>query len=561
MTRRRRLIFGVAASMLSFVVALALFAAVDVYLHWRTQELAGVNIWGYRGRPVGRKRPNEIRLAMLGGSTAFGYGLPPRESIPAFLERRLNADAPGRGRHFVAVNLGAPGQGATVPADLAIDSPGFDISPSLRSTRPRQGPRRRAAACVAEPFALAGSRPYSGSRVRPSFPGVQESVALRFGGDLNAAWAWPVVFGPRQPRHGLGSGRRREIGQSLRARIGGSRTGLQWRSPDGSACALEECCGWSAAVAWCLSRNRRVLVVTQPTSRTSTRAASERVGHVAGAVRRRPPFAAGTPWIFATSRRLRRPAPVLPRTIDGGALVEGDGIGAVNRFAVAAWTAAGAVALLWPGRALGLLDGMPLNGATEAVLVGLVVPALWWLDRSVLAKPWARFAIVALLVVKAGGLLLTPQGLCARFSTSSPLVGNILTIPVEEPGGFLRSWDVRADWRAQSPVCTAIVDRPYRSATDFPAWFVNVLDFIRPGRRDLTVDLSGYVRVPGAGVFSLAAAQDMTLAGTVGTQTVSAAAGQTIEVTLALGIQPIRLHGSLSGDRWSLIPLWNGVDA
>ncbi len=228
---------------------------------------------------------------------------------------------------------------------------------------------------------------------------------------------------------------------------------------------------------------------------------------------------------------------------------------------MAAWTAAGAVALLWPGRVLGLLDGMPLTGATEAVLIGLVVPALWWLDRSVLARPWARIAIVVLLVVKAGGLLLTPQGLCARFSTPSPLVGNILTIPVEEPGGFLRSWDVRADWRARSPVCTAIVDRPYRSAADFPAWFVNILDFIRPGRHDLTVDLSGYVRVPGAGVFSLPEAQDMTLAGTVGTQTVSAAAGQTIEVTLAPGTHPIHLHGSLSGDRWSLIPLWNGVDA
>jgi hypothetical protein len=47
---------------------------------------------------------------MIGGSTAFGYGLPSHESIPAFLEHKLNAALPGR--RFSVINLGAPGQGA-----------------------------------------------------------------------------------------------------------------------------------------------------------------------------------------------------------------------------------------------------------------------------------------------------------------------------------------------------------------------------------------------------------------------------------------------------------------
>src|SRR5689334_17107396 len=107
---------------------------------------------------------------------------------------------------------------------------------------------------------------------------------------------------------------------------------------------------------------------------------------------------------------------------------------------------------------------MPLDRAAEALVVGIVVPALWWLDKRVLTTRWARTVIAALLVVKAAGLLLTPQGLCARFATAAPLAGEIQTIPIEEPTGVLRSWDVRADWRARSPVCTAIVDRSYRDA-------------------------------------------------------------------------------------------------
>jgi hypothetical protein len=277
MTRRRR-IFAVAASLLSLVLALALLAVGDVYLHWRTQDLAGVNVWGYRGGPVGRKRPNEIRLAMLGGSTAFGYGLPPRESIPAFLERRLNGDARARGRHFVVVNLGAPGQGAYgFLADLTdYDRLDFDIAilyegyNDLGVDGVPEGVPQRAA-----PNHLLWRRQspiFRLSGYYPIFPLVfrEKAMALRFGGDLNAAYEnKPVVFRPDLASRATASalGAAAEIGQSLERRIG--------RLSDMPAVAIEtdeECvprwkeyCGAvRAAVAWCLMRNRRVLVVTQP---------------------------------------------------------------------------------------------------------------------------------------------------------------------------------------------------------------------------------------------------------------------------------------------------------
>ncbi len=227
----------------------------------------------------------------------------------------------------------------------------------------------------------------------------------------------------------------------------------------------------------------------------------------------------------------------------------------------AAWSLLAAVALLWPGRVLGMFDGAPLSGAAEAILIGLVVPALWWFDRRFLATWPARAAIVALLVLKVSGLMLTPQGLCARFSTAAPFTGEIATIGINEPLGILRSWDVRADWRADRPACTAIVDRPYRVAAEFPAWWVNLMDFIHPGRPDLALDLSGQVRVKEAGTFSLAAADGMTITGTVGRQPVTAAPGSLLSVPLAAGIHDVALHATLSGDPWSLMPLWNGRDA
>ena len=225
------------------------------------------------------------------------------------------------------------------------------------------------------------------------------------------------------------------------------------------------------------------------------------------------------------------------------------------------WSALTVIAVLWPARALGAIDGLPLNGGFEALLVGLVLPTLWWFDRDVLQRRWFHAIVVALLVVKSAGLLLTPQGLCARFFTTAPLIGETHTIPIEEPGGWLRSWDVRADWRAETPRCTAIVDRPYRSAAEFPAWFLNLLDPVRPGRKDLALALTGYVRVPGAGSFTMQAGDDMRIDGSIGTAAVAANGGESIAAPLPEGTHPIDLRVKLTGERWQLDPQWNGSDA
>ena len=221
-----------------------------------------------------------------------------------------------------------------------------------------------------------------------------------------------------------------------------------------------------------------------------------------------------------------------------------------------------AVALLWPGRALSALDGMPLDGVAEAIVIGLVVPALWWAHRRFLDSRTARALIVALVAVKcAGAVLLTPQGLCARFTTGAPLHAEVLTIPIDEPRGFLRSWDVRAGWRQPVPACTAIVDRPYATLSSFPAWFLNITDAARPGRRLVTLDVSGFTRVATDGRFSLDLDRDMVVTGHIGGREFASVDGSGVTVPLAAGVHAIDLHAQLTGDQWKLIPRWNGADA
>ena len=236
------------------------------------------------------------------------------------------------------------------------------------------------------------------------------------------------------------------------------------------------------------------------------------------------------------------------------------------------WSTARVAALLWPGRALHPFDGLPLNGAVEAIALGVVVPVLWMLAPRFLDGRWVRIAIACLVALKiAGSMLLTQQGLCARFSTTAPFHNRVLTIPIDEPGGILRSWDVRAEWRADAPRCTAIFDRPYATWSAFPAWFVNFTDFLdRPDRvgirleestRRLSLEVTGAVTVADAGRLSIDLDRDMALSGQVGSTHVESSDGTSATVALTPGVHQIALRVLMTGNRWKFVPLWNGRSA
>jgi hypothetical protein len=111
MTTTKRLLFASTAVVLSFALTVATLFAVDVYEHHKMASFAGLNLWGYRGPIVGRKKPGERRVVVVGESTAFGYGVRWQQSFPAYLQELLNQNG-SRARPVTVVNLAYNNEGA-----------------------------------------------------------------------------------------------------------------------------------------------------------------------------------------------------------------------------------------------------------------------------------------------------------------------------------------------------------------------------------------------------------------------------------------------------------------
>jgi hypothetical protein len=95
------------------MVALAatLTLALDMYAHKRVEAFGGVNYWGYKGPVVNLKQPKEIRIVIVGGTRAFGWGAP-SSALVSEVRRliMLTTDRPGGElRPVVVINLARPG--------------------------------------------------------------------------------------------------------------------------------------------------------------------------------------------------------------------------------------------------------------------------------------------------------------------------------------------------------------------------------------------------------------------------------------------------------------------
>jgi hypothetical protein len=219
----------------------------------------------------------------------------------------------------------------------------------------------------------------------------------------------------------------------------------------------------------------------------------------------------------------------------------------------AVWAVLGAVAVLWPGRLIGPLDGAPLDGRLEAVIIGMVLPSLWWLDRRAVTATWVRAVVVALLAWKAmGPAVLVQQGLCATTAAAAPLSGINQGIPIEEPFAALRSWDLRADLTAAQPACTAILTRPLAVQEAFPAWFLNVTDPMGV-KRDFTMRIRGSVMTGAPHTLNIAVDRDVTLSGRINGVPVE---GESM--ALAAGTHDIDLSLALTGNNWRFDPTLDG---
>jgi hypothetical protein len=271
LTARRRFAFALMAVVLTATTCALAILLADIYLHIRVQNLAGVNVWGYRGSVVGRKPPGEIRVVVLGGSTAFGYGLPANESWPAYLDALLNGSCAGE--KYRVVNLGAPGQGAYgfafdladyayLAYDIVILYEGyndlgnpmaFDPTPAIENHYlwRRQSPV----------FHLTGYFPILPLVFR------EKAMALRSGGQLDAAYRGEVHFSPGLAARMTASAL---TGAATVAEALGRRVGRLTDTATLSHAPLDTTT-WRSytdsvvkAVAAARTRGARVLVVTQP---------------------------------------------------------------------------------------------------------------------------------------------------------------------------------------------------------------------------------------------------------------------------------------------------------
>ena len=93
------------------LIAATVTVALDIYAHQRVQSVGGVNVWGYRGPVAHARAADEIRVVVVGGTRAFGWG----QTGPALtteLRRQIMLTTDQRGgelRSIVAINLGQMG--------------------------------------------------------------------------------------------------------------------------------------------------------------------------------------------------------------------------------------------------------------------------------------------------------------------------------------------------------------------------------------------------------------------------------------------------------------------
>jgi hypothetical protein len=105
-------------SLVAVLIVEAAFALVtlatlaDLRAHWQRSEVRDVNMWGFRGRP--RLKPVGLRVAVVGGSAAYGYGVDWENSLPYYLDSALERWARRQPQTVPidAVNLAALGDGA-----------------------------------------------------------------------------------------------------------------------------------------------------------------------------------------------------------------------------------------------------------------------------------------------------------------------------------------------------------------------------------------------------------------------------------------------------------------
>jgi hypothetical protein len=224
------------------------------------------------------------------------------------------------------------------------------------------------------------------------------------------------------------------------------------------------------------------------------------------------------------------------------------------------WRVITLIALLWPSHLSGWFDGAPLDSLPEALLAGLIAPALVWLHPSFLRKTAVRAAIAAIVLVKlTAAVALQQDGWCITFDPPRPMV--------RESTGKPHSWDMRADWLADDPACSAIMTDSYHDTSEMPVWFFNlpppddavVRTGFHPGEIPVRVGGAGYLTVGRSGTFELLTTEAMQATVLVDNTRVESAGPAQHRVELQRGSHFIQFEGTMLSKLWRIVPEWNGT--
>ena len=273
MTRRKFFVFSLVAIAIAAAGTALVLLAVDAYLHSRLERSAGVNIWGYRGPSVGDKAANETRVAVFGGSTAFGYGVLWDEAWAYILEEKLNERMAASGRRFSVVNLAYNSEAAYSfkPTMEDYDYLDFDIVVFYEGYNDLgDAPRIDVFRRTSPVFRMTG--------YLPIFPLIfrEKAFALMHGGDVQAGYEQTLRPEKTVFRPGMAT----QVGakaleaaaataQSLEQQLGrltADPESLREVTPTtGCLARWQHYCGAQAdAITAARARDRAVLVVTQP---------------------------------------------------------------------------------------------------------------------------------------------------------------------------------------------------------------------------------------------------------------------------------------------------------
>lgn len=255
----RRVLAGAAFTLLSVACTVLVCLTLDLWVHHRFDN-ATPNRRGYRGPLLDRKRAGELRLAVVGGSTAYGYGVEAQQAFPALLEKELRRRL----------------QRPVTVANLAFDSAGaYSFVPTLRSY---EGLDYDAVVMYEGYNDLAMRNTWLSREESPVFRAfgyypilpliVNEKLAI-----LKARWSrgrTPPAF--HRPSDGARDGSRAALEMYTANAQDTARASHQLRAtPHTEEAALGPCPEWTfycdcmqAAVHFARSRGKIVFVVTQP---------------------------------------------------------------------------------------------------------------------------------------------------------------------------------------------------------------------------------------------------------------------------------------------------------